>query len=128
MKVESTTVAGQRETTCHEEKERAVTYLEISYRSNVFVHCFCLYRFASDLRPLFGVQNGTRKFSSVHTSLWLVSNRTSLWLMSLSRQIFLPTPLQTESSSYLRLVSEGGLYPLPMVPHLCRRFFQLIFN
>ena len=59
-----------------------------------------------------------------------------LWLVFNSRLYLVASPWQLtfepESSSYLRLVSEEGTYPFPMVPHLHRRFstsvFLFIFN
>ena len=57
MKTESPALAGQRETTCHEEKEsrdrRWIFFLVFYCSSNMFVRWFRFRRFVSGVSPLF---------------------------------------------------------------------------
>ena len=62
MQVNSTMLAGQRETTCLEKKERADTGIEFFFLYflfilTCFVHWFCLHRVAYGARAFFGTTN-----------------------------------------------------------------------
>ena len=93
--MESTALTRQRETTCHKAKEREQTQTLnfLSVFSCCFVCWFCLDRFASIKRSLFGphLQNRVRKFSSVRTSSGLVFNHLTLprhvYLWALSNRV-----------------------------------------
>ena len=111
MKVKSTALAGQRETTCQEEKKRADRHLEFSFCifccSNILFRRFCLHRVATVKKPSFGSHSKmeTRNLSSLYTSSWLVFN-----CLSLPHHVF----LRTSSNRIVPLfhcVSEEGLYP-----------------
>ena len=62
------------------------------------------------------------QFSYIFTSSWLVF-KFHLYLVASHRQL----TFKHESSLYSRLVSEGGIYPFPMVPYLRRRFVTSSF-
>ena len=68
MKAESTTLAGQRESTWHEKKENRdrpwIFFLGFGCNSNVVVSWFHLHRFTSCMRQLFGAHPKMRTATS----------------------------------------------------------------
>ena len=117
--MESIALAGQRETTCHKEKERVDTDLEFSsWVSVVVLTCLSAAGFIFIDSPLVcdtpfrsPSPNGARKFSSIFVA--------SIQLLAMSSHKL----LQTKSSPYFRIVSEGGgTISFPVVPHRSKRF------
>ena len=117
MKTELPALAGQRETTYHEEKERADTDLEFSSMLPFLVlTCFLK--------------------GSILTTLHLGSNCSLYHLLLVFNFCLYLVPsscqltFKPKSSPYLCLMSKGGHL---VVSHLCRRFgnpifFLVIFN
>ena len=107
MKTKSPALAGQRDTTCHEERERADTDLEFSLWVSIAIltylvsssqpRVWCETRF-SKFSPKLGL-----KFSSLFTSSWLVFNSCLYLVTSPCQLIFKP-----ESSRYFHLMSMEG--------------------
>ena len=121
MNVESTAFAGQRETTCHEEKDRTDSNLGFYSWFSVVVRA---YLFAGFLFT--GSRLQCDPFSEF-TSKWRPINfRLSLHLRGwCSTRIFTssrPAAYQLSNRSRPR-----GPYPFPMVLHLHRRFGTFVF-
>ena len=84
IKPQSPALAGQKETTCHEEKESRdkpwIFFLVFFCCSNVLISWFRLHRFVSHLRFLFGAhpKMGAAIFAYLHIVLACVPSRLYL--------------------------------------------------
>ena len=107
MKTESPALAGQRETTCHEEKESRerpwIFLLVFCCSFIVLVRWFRLYSCASGVRSLFRAHSKMAADTFDYLHIVLTSAHSRLYLVTSPNQLILKL-----DSSYFRMLSEGG--------------------
>ena len=132
-KTELPTLAGQKETTCHEERERE------RERANIVIQLsstFPLLVLTWEVWHVTSFWSSPQNVAVIFISLYVVSSWYSTLIFPLSHipanypfLIFylITSPRELTLKPYFCLVSEGWTYLFLIIPHLRRKFGTLIF-